>query len=280
MVANAEALDNYVNALISNKNNAKMKAYIESTRNAELSQEDIEKDKLATEILDRNLLTYYFQPIVNARTGQIYAYEVLMRSAGEQYMSPLDIIQSAERLGRLSDVERATFINVLRLVEDKREELEGRKIFFNSIPGCMLSEEDTAVIESKLREFGGQVVVEFTEEAEMSDQLLDQIKDKYGRMNIETAIDDYGSGYSNVNNLLRYMPRYVKIDRMLMTNIHEDPQKQHFVKDIIEFAHDNDIVTLAEGVELDVELKEVIRLGADLIQGYYRRSLHRKRLPR
>ena len=133
----------------------------------------------------------------------------------------------------------------------------------------MLSEEDTAVIESKLREFGGQVVVEFTEEAEMSDQLLDQIKDKYGRMNIETAIDDYGSGYSNVNNLLRYMPRYVKIDRMLMTNIHEDPQKQHFVKDIIEFAHDNDIVTLAEGVELDVELKEVIRLGADLIQGYY-----------
>lgn len=72
------------------------------------------------------------------------------------------------------------------------------------------------------------MVVEFTEEAEMSDQLLDQIKDKYGRMNIETAIDDYGSGYSNVNNLLRYMPRYVKIDRMLMTNIHEDPQKQHF----------------------------------------------------
>ena len=56
---------------------------------------------------------------------------------------------------------------------------------------------------------------------------------------------------------------------MLMTNIHEDPQKQHFVKDIIEFAHDNDIVTLAEGVELGDELREVIRLGADLIQGYY-----------
>ena len=65
------------------------------------------------------------------------------------------------------------------------------------------------------------------------------------------------------------MPQYVKIDRMLMTNIHEDPQKQHFVKDIIEFAHDNDIVTLAEGVELGDELREVIRLGADLIQGYY-----------
>ena len=41
------------------------------------------------------------------------------------------------------------------------------------------------------------------------------------------------------------------------------------MKDIIEFAHDNDIVTLAEGVELNKELREVIRLGADLIQGYY-----------
>ena len=269
VITSAEALDNYINDLISRKNNDKMQAYIDRSRNAELSQADIENDRIVAEILDKNLLTYYFQPIVNARTGQIYAYEVLMRSAGEYHMSPLDIIQSAERMGRLGDVERATFINVLELIENKRGELEGRKIFLNSIPGCRLSKEDTAVIEEKLKRLGSQVVIEFTEEAEMSDQLLDQIKDKYGRMNIETAIDDYGSGYSNVNNLLRYMPRYVKIDRMLMTNIHDDPQKQHFVKDIIEFAHDNDIVTLAEGVELDMELREVIRLGADLIQGYY-----------
>ena len=37
-------------------------------------------------------------------------------------------------------------------------------------------------------------------------------------MNIDTAIDDYGAGSSNMNNLLRYMPKYVKIDRMLMAD--------------------------------------------------------------
>ena len=206
---------------------------------------------------------------MNARTGQIYAYEVLMRTSGDEYVSPLDIIESAERMGRLSDVERATFVNVLSLVEEKKDELEGKKIFLNSIPGCRLSDNDQELIEELLRKLGDKIVVEFTEEAELSDQMLGEIKEKYLGMNVETAIDDYGSGYSNVNNLLRYMPRYVKIDRMLMTNIHEDPQKQHFVKDIIEFAHDNDIVTLAEGVELNKELREVIRLGADLIQGYY-----------
>lgn len=268
-ITGAEDLDRYINDLINDKNNLKKKEYIESSRNPELTEEDLERDRIVAEILDENLLEYYFQPIVNARTGQIYAYEVLMRTSGDVYVSPLDIIQSAERMGRLSDVERATFINVLSLVEEKKADLAGKKIFLNSIPGCRLSDDDESFIENMLRSLGDQIVVEFTEEAELSDQMLGELKKKYMGMNVETAIDDYGSGYSNVNNLLRYMPRYVKIDRMLMTNIHEDPQKQHFVKDIIEFAHDNDIVTLAEGVELDMELKEVIRLGADLIQGYY-----------
>ena len=65
------------------------------------------------------------------------------------------------------------------------------------------------------------------------------------------------------------VPRYVKIDRMLLTDIQNSPQKQHFVKDIITFSHDNDIITLAEGVETTEELRTVIMLGVDLIQGFY-----------
>lgn len=126
-----------------------------------------------------------------------------------------------------------------------------------------------------MEQHAGELVVEFTEETEMGDVQLKELKNSFAKMNIETAIDDYGSGYSNVNNLLRYMPRFVKIDRMLMTDIHKDIQKQHFVKDIIEFAHDNDILTLAEGIELTQELREVIKLGVDLIQGYYTSSRSR-----
>lgn len=268
-VTSAEALDNFINEVINQKNSAKMKQYIDEERESTQSPEDAETDRLVGEILDKNLLTYHFQPIVNARTGQIYAYEALMRADCGESISPLEIIQSADRLGRLADVEKATFVNILALMDSMAAELSGRKVFLNSIPGCRLSDEDSAVIEAMMREHGGQVVVEFTEEAEMDDASLEALKGKYASMNIETAVDDYGAGYSNVNNLLRYMPDYVKIDRMLMTNIHEDPQKQHLVKDIVEFAHDNDIAVLAEGVELGAELCEVIRLGADLIQGYY-----------
>ena len=83
------------------------------------------------------------------------------------------------------------------------------------------------------------------------------------------SLDDYGTGYSNVSNLLRYMPRYVKIDRSLLSEIQSSTQKQHFVREIIDFCHSNNIIALAEGVETSEELATVIRLGADLIQGYY-----------
>lgn len=72
------------------------------------------------------------------------------------------------------------------------------------------------------------------------------------------------------------MPRYVKIDRVLINGIYENPQKQHFVKNIIEFAHDNNIITLAEGVENAKELKEAIKYGIDLIQGFYTAKPNRK----
>ena len=86
---------------------------------------------------------------------------------------------------------------------------------------------------------------------------------------MDIAVDDYGTGYSNVTNLLKYSPNYVKIDRGLIANIHEEPKKQHFVTNIIEFAHANGFMALAEGVETAEELRAVIRFGADLIQGNF-----------
>ena len=53
---------------------------------------------------------------------------------------------------------------------------------------------------------------------------------QYRRIGLEMAVDDYGTGYSNVSNLLRYMPNYVKIDRLLLSEIQNSSQKQHFVR--------------------------------------------------
>lgn len=234
---------------------------------ASLSMTEKEEYELVKEIIDNNLLSYHFQPIVSAKDGSIYSYEALMRSGARRQLSPLAILKYASMQDRFPDIESATFNNVLDIVSKHRDEIGSAKIFVNSIPGIRVDDIDT--ITQKLRENSDCIVVELTEESELDDENLNRLKVYFQSLGIEIAVDDYGTGYSNISNLLRYMPNYVKIDRSLLSEIHNKPQKQHFVREIIEFCHANNIMALAEGVETTEELRMVIHLGADLIQGFY-----------
>ena len=234
-----------------------------------LDEKEKEDYSLVTRILDENLFDYHFQPIINAQNGDIYAYEALMRARTETKVSPLSIIKYATMQERLFDVERSTFLNVLSIVSENKESFGDAKVFINSIPGVMVGDGDLSDISAHLEKISDKVVIELTEEAELNDTDLMKLKQFYQRFNIDIAVDDYGTGYSNVSNLLRYMPNYVKIDHSLISDINDQPRKQHFVREIIDFCHENNIMALAEGVETSDELRVAINLGADLIQGFY-----------
>ncbi len=263
-------LEQLINDAVNQKNKIKDKNANKGRHKAELTNKDIERDEMVAAVLDKNLFTYHFQPIVSAHTGTIFAYEALMRVVEPVRMSPPEVLESAERLGRLYDVEKYTLFNVVEIVASNPEMFKGKKVFINSMPGHMLNPKDRQEFLKKVKTLQcAGIVVEFTEGDELSDNELEELKAFLRGNGMEIAIDDYGSGYSNVNNLLRYMPEYVKIDRMLLSGIDSDPHRQHFVKDIIEFTRDNGIKALAEGVETAKEMKTVIQLGSDLIQGYY-----------
>ena len=99
--------------------------------------------------------------------------------------------------------------------------------------------------------------------------MLQKMKEQIRMLGIQSAIDDYGAGYSNIVNLLRYTPDYVKIDRLLLSGIQDNPQKQHFVRDIAQFAHDNNFYVLAEGVETREQADYLKSIGCERLQGYY-----------
>ena len=220
-------------------------------------------------VIDENLFDYHFQPIVSISDGEIYSYEALMRPRSKTCPSPYHIIKYAEMADRLNDIERATFLNVLDLIGGETEMFYGRPVFINSIPSARLDKSDAERMKILMEKYADRVVIEMTEQSEMGDSELDTIREMYNSMNIRTAIDDYGTGYSNVQNLLRYMPDYVKIDRSLISDILNNRKKRYFVREIIDFCHDNGILALAEGVETSEELQTVIHLGVDLVQGYY-----------
>jgi len=261
-------LERLINTAVSIKNANKVSSYKSSEK--VISQEEEQESIRVGDVLANNRLNYYFQPIVATKDGEIFAYEALMRPDAKPFIEPPVVLHYAELMGKLHDVEKLTFNNVADIVCQREDIFDGsRKIFINSIPGQRLTDGERDDLMSKTSNYTSMIVVELTEQSELTDDELAEIKAFYKGMGIETAVDDYGTGYSNVTNLLRYMPRYVKIDRMLLTDIQESPQKQHFVKDIITFSHNNGIIVLAEGVETTAELRTVIMLGADLIQGFY-----------
>ena len=221
-------------------------------------------------LIEKNLFTYHYQPIVDARTGNIFAYEALMRTTGGINMSPLDILDVAQAYDRLYDIEKATMFNNMKRLSENPLAFSGHKLFLNTIPGHFLKADDYDLFMDTYHDYFGQLVFEITEQDTITDDELNFIKllsDDNGAVQI--AVDDYGTGHSNIVNLLRYAPQVLKIDRFLISGINSDTNKQKAVKTTIEFARLNDIKVLAEGVETFEEMQTVISMGFDYIQGFY-----------
>ncbi len=228
-----------------------------------------ELTNVVNRILDNNDIDYHFQPIVSAKTGDVVGYEALMRMPQKYGVSPLTLLKFASELNRLGDVERATLFNVMKKMKKLEKEIGDRKVFINSIPGHYLSDEEFKQLVKKYGSLFDRVVIEVTEETNIEDNTLQYLSSRTKEYGFQVAVDDFGTGYSNVKNLLKFLPNYVKIDRFLISELHLDPRKQHFVNTIIQFAHDNGFNALAEGVETMEELNAVIGMGVDLIQGFY-----------
>ncbi len=232
--------------------------------------EDSENARKIDEIIEKNAFKYMFQPIIDSSTGEIFAYEALMRADLSPEVTPQAILEYAARTGRLYEIEKETIGNVLTFVSEHSDYFNpDSRIFINSIPGSHLSEEDMNKFSLLASKTTNKIVIELTEHGQMTDDEIVNSKKLYENLGMETAIDDYGTGYSNTGNLLRYMPDYVKIDRLLLTDIDKSPAKQRLVSDTISFCRENGIKSLAEGIETAEELQTVISLGADLLQGYY-----------
>ncbi len=221
-------------------------------------------------LLEKDLLRYHYQPIVDARTGQIYAYEALMRSGGGIQLNPPQILSIAREYNRLYEVERNTLFGIMGQYVRHIRDFNGCKLFINTIPGHFLTEEDCREIVDRYGSYLDCFVLELTEYDPTTDEELDRIRHlSHQGSRVQLAVDDYGTGHNNIVNLLRYAPQIIKIDRALISEIDKDTNKQLFVRNTIDFAHQNNIRALAEGVETFEELRTVIEFGIDLIQGYY-----------
>ena len=211
------------------------------------------------QLISEERMYYYFQPIFSAQTGRVHAYEALMRSDLPTLRSPATIMKLAREQGALYEIERLTFRKAL-----DRQAL----IFINSIASVCLRREDSEYMDQRWHELRRQMVIEITEEEEMNRQAL-EIKRHAPGFSGMFALDDYGSGYSNEGSLLELAPRFIKVDISIIRGIDSDPDKQQILRNVVRYAQPRSMQIIAEGVETAAEMRTVIDLGADLLQGYF-----------
>ncbi len=220
-------------------------------------------------LIEERLVRFAFQPIVSAKTGEIFAYEALMRTMSDVIKSVDDVMKIAKVQFKLPLVEKLTFEGVFDEIEDRKAEFEGKKIFINSIANVVIENAFEENIRKKLEIWGEKIVIEITEGEELDNKSMDikkRYRENYGNL---IAIDDLGSGYSTEKTLLRINPDYIKIDMGIVRDIHKDRNRRKLVENIIEFAKSVGIKTIAEGVEVKEEMNVLIEIGIDFIQGYY-----------
>lgn len=214
-------------------------------------------------------IRFAFQPIVDMKTGEVQAFEALMRSTTTNFKSPLEIISVAKMQAKLKNLERLIFRLAFKTIYNNADEICGRKIFVNSIPQYMISIDEVMKLHEKYPIDLNQIVIEVTEsEADVLNLLYDKLED-FKKAGIELAIDDYGSGYSSEVRMLNISPQLIKMDINLISNIDKDDRKKQLVNDLIAFCVPNNIKVLAEGIETKEELAELLKYEIDFGQGYY-----------
>lgn len=229
----------------------------------------LENREAINRLLDEQLIHFAFQPIVDLKTGEIYAYEALMRPLLDNFNNPTEILAVAAAQSKLAQLERMIIMMAFQTIDEHAQEIGDRKIFINSIPSQMLNDEDHLLIEMRYHQHFKQVVIEVTEEESRNAESLSK-KIRYIRNNgIEIALDDFGSGYSNEIRILALLPDIIKIDMEMIQGIHSNVDKQKLVANLVDFCHNKGVKVVAEGIEVTTDLATVIEMGVDYGQGFY-----------
>lgn len=219
-------------------------------------------------LIEENLMDYHFQPIVDATTGEIFAYEALMRTCLSTLKSPLEILSLARSQSKLYQIERLTWFGVLAAYRREQQRIGERHIFLNSIPNQSVTDEDFMELERLYGDLLSHVVVEFTEEERTDPETTRKKQDYARRWKSKLALDDFGTGYNGEATLLFMTPDFLKIDMSIVRGVDADEGRRIMIANILSYAKKRDIKVIAEGVETPAELHVLQSLGVDYLQGY------------
>jgi PAS domain S-box-containing protein/diguanylate cyclase (GGDEF)-like protein len=248
---------------------------------AEMHKQEQQLLQLETDLskaLERNEFLLYYQPVVDLNSNGIKGFEALIRwqHPTRGLVSPADFLAVGEEMGLNERIglwvmrEAARQLSAWRLLPSFSPDLwmsvnlSGKQFLqadlVNQIAGIL---QETALPPHLLNlEVAESVIVENTETA------VDKLK-RLKRLGINLSIDDFGKGYSSLNQLLNLPLDYLKIDPSFVKSMLTVIESRDIVKTIVSFAQKLNLQVIAEGIETRRHIFFLKALDCRLGQGYF-----------
>jgi len=227
-------------------------------------QERHEVEKRINNIIANDFITMHYQPILDFRTNSISGYESLARFNSDPYVTPDIWFKDALLIGMDEKLEMLAVRSALKLDHLFRD--NNHYLSINASPSHILS----GALENTIGHFECNVLIEITEHQPIADySTFQRALQPLRRKGVKLAIDDVGTGYSNLSHILELEPDIIKLDLSLTRDIHKDRKRSALASALCTFSKEIDCEIIAEGIENVNELNKLKELGVNKGQGYF-----------
>jgi EAL domain-containing protein (putative c-di-GMP-specific phosphodiesterase class I) len=212
--------------------------------------------------------SFAFQPIVDAEAQEVVSFEALVRGPHGEPSSlvfagvPHRCLQRFDRACRARAIHLAAGLNIRTRLNLNLVPNSGRHTRMNVHATLEASRAAGFPVENLVFE------VSEAERVQHYARVGEVFKD-YEECGFRTAIDDFGTGFSGLRMLAEYRPDYVKLDRDLIIDVHQDRVRQILVRGMTDICRQLSMEPIAEGVEKVEEYHWLREAGIRLFQGYY-----------
>ena len=226
--------------------------------------------------LRKNNFMVYYQPIFSVKEKRYTSAEALIRLIDPElgFISPDEFIPLAERCGLILEIGEFVFRQVCQFIRDARVWERGINFIDVNLSAVQCMQEHLyKQLIGIMDEYGldyRYINLEVTETAALySGDAFQNNMMRLMECGVKFSLDDYGTGYSNLENLIKYPFYTIKLDKSMVWGAMESEKAMCALKHTISMIGEMKNLIIAEGVETKEQAQMLAEMGCDYFQGYY-----------
>ena len=225
--------------------------------------------------IEKHEFVPFYQAKFSFKEKQFISAEALARWKTPQgIVTPAKFIERAGRAGLLNSIDLAIFEATMKDVGDLLK--RGRRVLPVSVNFSLYEffsanflEKIVSILE-KNQVPPTLLEIEITETTSQVNKFLSlQVIKKLKDLGVRILMDDFGTGFSQIENLRQIPFDAIKIDKSFTDRIVNDEKIRSIVKFLVQLIHDNDMEAIVEGVETKEQVEILRKMKVDTIQGFY-----------